>query len=58
MIEWIPGAMHQWFLVAKRRMGPLDYTAEWQRFRCAYCQTQTLAPITQEETRCPNLSLR
>jgi hypothetical protein len=36
MIEWIPGAWHQWWLVRKRRMAPVDYTEEWQRFRWAY----------------------
>jgi hypothetical protein len=37
MIEWIPGAWHQWWLTRKRRLDLVDYTEEWQRFRWAYC---------------------
>jgi hypothetical protein len=36
MIEWIPGAIWQWFLVHTRRRNLEDYTADWQLFQYHY----------------------
>jgi hypothetical protein len=42
MIEWIPGALWQWFLVRRRRVELIDYTAEWRTFRRVYGYTLML----------------
>lgn len=36
MIEWIPGAINQWFLVKYRKLVLQDYTGEWEQFKWEY----------------------